>query len=240
MELGDNTFSLEELEALFEEESAPATPPVEEGTEPPASQPTEDDKKSDSIESTKAFAKRLSEMRNKERETIAKSMGFDSYELMMKDRESKLLEDKGLDPEQVSPIVEQLVKQRIDNDPRMRELETLRKKQIEEFGKKELAEITKLTGGEVTKLEQLPKEVLELWKTKGSLKAAFIQVKGEELIMKAQSGSSKGTTSHLQTPNGTKTPSTGERPLTDEEKRRYRFFNPGISDEELNKKTTKF
>lgn len=36
----------------------------------------------------------------------------------------------------------------------------------------------------------------------------------------------------------TPTPSTG-RPMTDKEKQMYKFFNPGIKDEELNKKTIK-
>lgn len=235
---GVNEFSLEELEDLFKEDDEQDTPPANNDTNPPAAKPTDDDK-SKSIEQTKAFAKRLNEVKNKEREQIAKSLGYESYDVMMKQRETQLLEDKGLDPEQVAPIVDELVKQRIDNDPRMKELETLRKKQIEEFGKKELAEIAKLTDGEVTKFEQLPKEVLDLWKTKGSLKSAYIAVKGEELILKARSAQSKGSTSHLSGLDGSNVKKVDTRPLTEKEKQTYKFFNPGISDEELNKKTTK-
>lgn len=235
---GVEEFTLEELEDLFKDEGKQDPPPAGETNPPePEVKPTND---KGNIDNTKAFAKRLNEMRVKEREDIAKAMGFESYEVMMKDRDTKLMESKGLDPEQVAPIVEQLVKERIDNDPRMKELETLRKKQVKEYGEKELAEITKLTGGEITKLEQIPKDVLDLWTKKGSLKAAYLELKGEELILKAQSAQSKGSTDHLKTPSGEKKQPTGERPLTDEEKKRYKFFNPGISDEELNKKTTKF
>lgn len=238
-DFGANEFSLEELEDLFKEDGQETPPVKEQEKNPPATQPTNDDKKNEGIEQTKAFAKRLSEVKIKEREAIAKTMGYNSYDEMIKEREAKLMEDKGLDPEQVAPIVDELVKQRIDNDPRMKELETLRRKQIEEFGKKELAEISKLTEGEVTKFEQLPKEVLELWKSKGSLKAAYLAVKGEELLLKARSANSKGSTSHLAQPNGSTAGNNGTRLLTEKEKQMYKFFNPGISEEELNKKTTK-
>jgi len=175
--------------------------------------------------------------RQEERDSIAKSLGYSSYDELVKSRENKLLEDKGLDPEQVSPAIEEIVKKRLDEDPRMKELEELRKEKIKEFGKKELAEITALTGGEITRLEQLPKEVLDLWKTEGSLKSAYMKLEGEKLITKIRSEQSKGSTSHLQSPSGsTNTLPTDKRPLSEEEKQIYKFFNPNITDEELSKK----
>ncbi len=243
---GAMEFSPEELEELFKDDAQPETPPVE-GTEtPPPTQATEGngtETKTEGIENSKAFAKRLREkteqVRNEEREAIAKSLGFDSYADMQSKREKKLIEDKGLDPEQVNPIVDELVKKRLDSDPRMRELESLRAKQVQEFGKKELAEVTELTGGEVTSLAQLPKEVIELWKQTGSLKSAYLSIKGEELIRKARSEQSKGSTQHLQNPSGTVKQPGKERPLTAEEKKVWKFFNPSLTDEELDKKTTK-
>lgn len=230
---GVNDDSLKELEALFEEDVA-QTPPTAEGNTEPDQSETKD------VSQTKAFAKRLAEEKakvvNEERENIAKSLGYSSFDELQKSREKKLYEEKGLDPEEVSPIVDELVKQRLDNDPRMKELERFRAKEVEEFGKKELAEITKLTGGEITRLDQLSPDVIDLWKKKGSLKAAYLELKGEELILKARSEQSKGSTAHLNQLSGNKAPNTEKRPLTAEEKRLWKLFNPQMTDEELNKK----
>lgn len=231
-----NGLSSKELEALFDDDFQPASLP-EDNTEPDSS----DEQKKEDVSQTKAFAKRLAEEKakvvNEERESIAKSLGYDSYDELQKDRERKLYKEKGLDHEEISPIVDELVKQRIDADPRMKELEQFKARQVEEFGKKELAEITKLTNGEITKLEQIPREVLELWKKKGSLKSAYLELKGEELILKARGEQSKGSTGHMANLSGTAAEEKGKRHLTEQEKQMWRFFHPGISEEELNKKT---
>lgn len=231
---GVDDESLKDLEALFNDDvQQDDTPPADGNTEPvqPDNKP---------VDQTKAFAKRLAQEKakavNEERENIAKSLGFNSYEELQKSKERKTFEDRGLDPDELSPIVEELVKQRIDNDPRMKELEAFRAKQVAEFGKKELAEITKLTNGEITKLDQLPREVIELWKQKGSLKSAYLELKGEELILKARSEQSKGSTAHLTNLNGNVGNGGTQRPLTQEEKKLWKFFNPSMTDEELNKK----
>ena len=231
---GVDDESLKELEALFSDD-------VQQENSPTATDDTEPGKvESKPVDQTKAFAKRLAEEKakavNEERESIAKSLGYNSFDELQKSRERKTFEDKGLDPDEVSPIVEELVNQRINNDPRMKELEAYRAKQVEEFGKRELADITKLTGGEITKLEQLPKEVIDLWKTKGSLKAAYLELKGEELILKARNEQNKGSTSHLSSAAGTAGADGKTRPLTQEEKKLWKFFNPNMTDEELNKK----
>lgn len=240
---GANDFTMEELEQLFQSESEQATPPAENTVVENVVTDTEQGSnagESNTVDTTKAFAKRLREStdkaRREEREAIAKSLGYESYEDMQKKRENQLLRDKGFDPEEVSPLVDEIVKQRLENDPRIKELETLRAKQVQEFGRQELAEITKLTGGEITSLTQLSPEVIELWKKKGSLKSAYIELEGEKLIGKIRGEQSKGSTDHLRSPAGTSTAPNKQRLLTDEEKRVWKFFNPGITDEELNKK----
>lgn len=242
MEFGANEFTIEELEELFNDDAQQETPPAEETTDPQTDAQTgTDDNKSKNIEQTKAFAKRLKEStdkaRNEEREAIAKSFGYDSYDAMMKQRQSQLIKDKGYDPEELSPVVEELVKQRMDSDPRMKELEDLRKRSLAEYGKQELAEITKLTGGQITRLEQLPREVIDLWQKKGSLKKAYLELEGENLVNKIRSEQSKGGTGHLATPGSTPPAPSNKRPLTDEEKQMWKLFNPNVTDEELNKKT---
>lgn len=232
-ELGVDELSVEELTDLFNEDVQQETPPADDGNP----SPTNDDK---DVSQTKAFAKRLKEStdkaRNEERETIAKTLGFSSYDELLKNNERKLYEDKGLDPDDVSPIVDALVQQKLDNDPRMKELEAFKKKQVEEFAKKELAEITKLTGGEITKLEQIPTEVMELWKTKGSLKKAYLELEGEKLLNKVRGEQSRGSTSHLASPSGRSGVDNTKRPLTADERKAWRVFYPNITEEELNKK----
>ena len=200
----ENGFSVEDIEKLFNDDPQESEPVNDEQDTPPVTQteqPVAEKTTGEEIEKTKAFAKRLSEKTNAaiaaERENIAKSLGYASYEEMTKKREEQMIKDKGLDPEDVTPVVEELVKQRIDADPRMKELETLRAQKIADFAKRELSEITKLTDGEITDLNQLPKEVIELWKQKGSLKSAYLELEAEKLITKIKSGQSKGSTEHL-------------------------------------------
>lgn len=233
---GDNTFTLEEIESLFSVTDAQTPPPATEETSNPATQPANDE----GIEKTQAFAKRLKEkseqVRNEERENIAKSLGYTSYEDMIKLREKQLLEDKGLDPDEVSPIVEQLVQQRLNDDPRLKELESYRAKQVEEFGRRELAEITKLTGGQVTKFEQLPAAVIDEWKKTGSLKKAYLSIEGENLLMRASSEQNRGSIEHMKTVSGSNGSSSAKRHLTADEKRMWKLFNPHMSEDELNSK----
>lgn len=232
---GANEITTEDLEAIFGDNS-PATPPEEEQQLQAESKSEEKD-----VTQTKAFANRLRESTEKaraeEREKLAKELGYSSYDDMSKKREQKVLEDKGYDAEQLQPIIDELVKQRIDNDPRMKELEKYREQEIKEFGKRELAEITKLTNGQITTFEQLPKDVLDLWQKKGSLKSAFLELKGEELILNNRREQSKGSTDHLKGLNGSTAQDTGKRSLTSEERQMWKYFNPQMTDEELNKIT---
>lgn len=239
--MGANEFTVEELEALFHDESQTNSPTSNENTTDAqeGGNETETDKSND-VEKTKAFATRLREStekaRREEREAIAKSFGYSSYDDMIKSRERQVYEDKGLDPDEISPIVEELVKQRLESDPRMQELTRYRNQQAIEFGKKELAELTELTGGKITKLEQLPKNVLEQWQKEGSLTDAYLKLEGKKLITQMRSEQSKGSTEHLGNPNGSSPTITNQRPLTSKEKEIWKYFNPSISDEELNKK----
>lgn len=237
---GANDLTEKELEELFGKEEQ-ATPPADEGAPqetPPASEP-------DDVTKTQAFAHRLKEEKEKARkearEEIAAALGYESYEALQKSKENKLLEDKGLDPEQVSPIVDELVQKRLKEDPRMQELEILKQKQIEDFAAKQLNDVNKLAGTSYKSIEELPQDVIEDWRKTGDLKKSYISLHGEELIVKARSSASKGTAVHMQTPTGTSSaPTSNKRPLTEEEKAVWRLFNPGISEDELNKKTADY
>lgn len=240
---GANEFTVAELELLFNGELEQETPPAAEetGAQTDEGEGKEQKPAEPEVDKTKAFAKRLKEstdkVRQEEREAIAKSLGYESYEQMIKERETKKLEEKGIDPEQGSEVINELVKQRIEADPRIKELEEYRKQRVKEFGERELAEINKLTNGEITSLAQLPKEVIDLWKTKGSLKAAYLELEGEKLITKIRSEQSKGSTGHLQNPSGGTPGQDTKRLLTDKEKAIWKQFHPHMTDDELNKMT---
>lgn len=241
--VNDVDFSL--LKSLFEDDVEQTSPTANEGTEignegegtKTKSEPTQ----SEQVDNTKAFAKRLHEkseqVRNEERERIAKEMGFGSYDEMQKSREKKLLEEKGLDAEDVKETVEQLVQQRLENDPRMKELESVRAQRAKEFAERELAELTRITEGEITSLKQIPQDVIDEWTKTGSLKGSYLKLHGEELIVKARGRQSTGSTSHMNVPGGGPAGESGKRALTKEEKEMYKFFNPNMTDEELNKIT---
>lgn len=219
-------------------ESSPAAQPNGEPVVMELTEPT--------VTETQAFARRLREAtgkaRNDERESIAKSFGYESYDAMVKAREADILREKGLDPEDVSPVVEQIVEQRIATDSRLQELEAYRQDRMSAWAKQELAELTTLTDGKISTWEDVPKDVLEAWKTKGSLKAAYLELRGEMLIREMRtsiaSGQSKGSTGHLASPAGAPAASNeGKRPFTEEERRIYKMFNPGVTDEQLSKMT---
>jgi hypothetical protein len=251
MPQGANEFTMEDIEnflsgdwaatpAADDNESSPEVTPdvsTDAGNETPAEKPP--------VTETQAFAHRLKEAtnkaRNEERESIAKSLGYESYADMQAKREAEMLRNKGFDPEEVSPIVDEIVKQRLAEDPRMQELDGYKQERMNAWAKKELAELNELTDGKIATMADIPADVLELWKTKGSLKKAYLELHGEELIRQTRtsvvSGQSRGSTSHMNSPQGTPPPAGGanKRPFTAEEKAVYKMFNPDVTDEQLNK-----
>lgn len=236
-------LTLDELEALFSSEVPESRPEEQGNVSTPAQGVSKEEITPENVETTKVFAKRLREKTEKavaeERERIAKELGYDSYDAMQKRKESKMLEESGLDPEEVSPVVDKIIEERLKNDPRMKELDSYRQKQMQEFAKQELEQIKELTGGAVTTMEQIPSDVLEHWKTSGSLKKSYITLHGEELIAQARRVAPKPSTTHLQSPSGSPPTPSDVRPLTAEEKKVWKLFNPQMSEEELNKKTIK-
>ena len=243
---GANKITIEELENFLSGEGA-VSPAANENEGSPATQPNEGDDSNTEpkVTETQAFAHRLKEAtskaRNEERESIAKSLGYESYEDMQKKREAQMLEDKGLDPDDVAPVVEQIVQKRLAEDPRLKELAHYRDAQVNEWAKKELAELGELTDGKISKLEDVPQDVIEAWKTKGSLKAAYLELHGEKLIREIRtgiaSGQNRSTTSHMSSPQGTPAPpgNSNRRPFTAKEREVYKLFNPSVTDEQLSK-----
>lgn len=237
---GVDEITIKDIEAFLNNDGAGSPPAIDDKT-PPATQPGNDDKSKTNETITKIVAARLKDVQSKaiadERENIAKQEGYETYEAWQKAKEVKLLQEKGLDPEEITPVVEDLVKKRIAEDPRLKELDDLRQERIQQWAKKELEDLKVLTGGKITKMEDVPANVVELWKTKGSLKAAYLELEGENLIKSMQAGDYKSSTKHLNTPPGTPSPTANvdKRPMTQKEKEIYKLFNPNVTEEELNK-----
>ena len=255
-ELGANDFSIKDLEDFLSGEGA-VSPAAEDEESPSATQPNESDNDTNAdtasasvtedtnVTETQAFARRLksatTKARNEDRESIAKSFGDESYAAMQKAREDEMLKSKGFDPEEVSPVVEELVQKRLAEDPRLKEFDTFKQERVNAWAQGELAELKELTDGKITKFEDIPKEVIESWKVKGSLKKAYLEHCGEALLKEVKtqvaSGQNRGSTNHLGSPQGapTSTNNLNKRPYTQHEKDVYKLFNPGVTDEELSK-----
>lgn len=250
MPMGANEVTIKDIEDFLDGKWA-ATPAanVNEGSPDVSPDVSTDTSENTPVETTpvtetQAFAHRLKEAtnkaRNEERETIAKSLGYESYADMQAKREAELFRDKGLDPEEVSPIVDEIVQKRLAEDPRMQELDSYKAERMNAWGKQQLAELKELTDGKIATMADVPNDVLELWKTKGSLKAAYIELHGEALIRETRSsvasGQNRGSTRHMNSPQGTPAPmGSNKRPFTAEEKAVYKMFNPDVTDEQLNK-----
>ena len=253
---GANEFTIKDIENFLNGEGAmsPVADDVNEGS--PATQPndgnegasqsnTTEPQANSGVTETQAFAHRLKEAtskaRNEERESIAKSLGYESYADMQQKREAEILKDKGLDPEDVSPVVEQLVQKRLAEDPRLKEFDSFKQERVSAWAQKELAELKELTDGKISKFEDVPADVLELWKTKGSLTQSYMERYGASLVKEIRagiaSGQSRGSTGHMASPQGApaNVNNMNKRPFTPQEREVYKLFNPGVTDEELSK-----
>lgn len=240
-DIGANDITVEDIESFLNDDGV-ATPATETEESSPATQP--DPQQKVPITETQSFARRLKEettkIREKERESIAKSLGYENYAELLKYREDEMLREKGLDPTDVSSVVEELVERRLADDPRIKELDEFRKEKMNAWAQKELTELNEFTGGKISKMSDVPNDVIELWKTKGSLKAAYLELHGEQLIREMRAGiasnQNRGSTSHLNSPQGSPNQRQEERrPLTQQERDIYKLFNPDVTDEELSK-----
>ena len=211
-----------DLEALLNADEEETSPSPEDQEEAPATSPVapeskaQETKEPEKESETQAFARRLREStekaRREEREAIAKQLGKSSYEELMKEKETKAFEAKGLDPEAAKEVFEKMYEERIQADPRFKELDEYRAAKAKEWGKDQMAELSKLTGGKITKIEQLDQATLERAQKEGSFVSAYMALHGAELIEEMRlNGIAKqqqNTTSHLANPAGKQPEST--------------------------------
>jgi hypothetical protein len=200
-----------------------------------------DDSKNEeeSMNLTKNMSKRINDVRRKTelevQDRVAKQAGYESYEDMMKATERKIVEDQGYDPDEISALLEPLIEKRLALDPRFKKLEEIEAREKSDYLSKQLAEINKVSEVKYKSVNDLPQETINLFAKGVDLKQAFYATQGEGLFNRAASRANNGSLNHmapLPNGNGVKT-----RGLTAEEKDMYRMIIPGITEEELSKKT---
>ena len=201
----------------------------------------EEQENQDKNEMTKAMSNRINEVRHKtEVETqnkIAKDLGYESYDAMIKAQEKKELQDAGYDDAEAEATINKIIEKRLANDPRLKRLEEYENRDKEKFVQGQLNEINKLTGSNFTDISQLPEDTLKMWEKTGNLKQAYLATKGEELLSKSSSYVQKGSTAHMASANNGNI-STKTRALTEEEKSIYRgVLGDYITEDELSKIT---
>ncbi len=199
--------------------------------------PAENDSKTEP-DMTETMTNRINQVRSRtEKETqdkVAKELGYDSYDAMVKARETKTLKDHGYNPEDIDKVIEPIIKARLDNDPRMKKLEAIEAEQRKAYITSQLEAIKQTTGIDV-KPTELDKATLDLWSKGIDLEQAYYAVHGKDILSKGISKGQDGSTFHMANkfgPTGTKV-----RLLTTEEKAMWRAINPYATEEELSKKT---
>lgn len=200
-----------------------------------------DDSKNEeeSMNLTKNMSKRINDVRRKTelevQDRVAKQAGYESYEDMMMATERKIVEDQGYDPDEISALLEPLIEKRLAADPRFKKLEEIENREKSDYLAKQLAAINKVSDVKYKSVNDLPQETIDLFAKGVDLKQAFYATQGEGLMTRAAQRANNGSLSHmapLPNGNGVKT-----RGLTAEEKDMYRMIIPGITEEELSKKT---
>lgn len=199
-----------------------------------------DDSKNDGNENlTKNMTKRINEVRRKTelevQDRVAKQAGYASYEDMMKATERKIVEDQGYDPDEINKLLEPLIEKRLSNDPRFKKLEEIESREKDAYLSQQLAAINKISDVKYKSVNDLPNETLNLFAKGVDLKQAFYATQGEGLLSKAANKANNGSLNHLAPlPNGNGVKTRG---LNADEKAMYRMIIPGITEEELSKKT---
>ena len=207
--------------------------PTADGTTQPDS-PTEKP-----VDQTKAFAKRLKEevekARTSERESIAKSYGYESWEEFNKAQTDSKLLDSGLDPETVRPVLKDLIQSDPDYIEGIRYKQEKQKLEADIWAEQELQRMNSKLGTSVKNINDLDEKTVELWNKGMSLEQAYVSQHFNELQEKAIADTKSAIGSgkeHLSNP-GTSSGQGVTRELSAEELRIFKRINPDMSDEAI-------
>ena len=187
----------------------------------------------------KAYAERLNKdrerIRSEERERIAQDFGYNSWEEYREAQTNTKLLDKGLDPDEVRPVLKELIK----SDPEY--LEAMEYKKREEamkakmWGEEEVRKLNSKFGTNFASIDELDSETVKLFNQGISLDKAYASQHYEEIqesaVKKAKINSGKD---HFKETNGSTPPPTESRvTVTDAEFKKFRSINPYATDEQI-------
>lgn len=239
-EQNNESINVDDLFRNFEDLPEDNDVPEEPATEVTDKDTTDAEEHADKDVMTKAVTERINTVKRKTeadtRESVAKELGYNSYEELLKSKEQNMMKEAGLDEERTGELVSKLVEQRLANDPRFKKLEEIESLEKNNFVTSQLNEINSFAGTNYKGIEELPEDILKVFEKTGNLKQAYLAIEGENLITKAKVPQNTGSLAHLANP-GDSRGAVKTRHLSEEEKELYRMVNPGITEEELLKKT---
>jgi hypothetical protein len=189
------------------------------------------------VDQTKAFAKRLKEEVEKakraERENIAQSFGYSSWEEYNDAQTKSKLLDEGYDPERVLPVFKDLIK----NDPEYLEAMKYKaeKEELEKqlFAKMSIEALNNKFGTNYKSVDELDQETIDDWNKGTPLEKAFAAnnySKIVEMAVKKANTVKDNGKSHMKTVTGSTTQTT-TRDVSKEELAIAKSF--GISEEQF-------
>jgi len=215
-------------------ENLDLTPPVE--TEEQPTSPVEPETEP-AISNTKAYSERLNKdrerIRTEERENIAKSFGYENWAEYLDAQTNNSLLEKGLDPEQIKPIIKDAIK----NDPDYIEAMKIKqeKEQLEAtiWANDELKRLNEKFSLKIKSIDDLGEDVQNMWKSGIPLEKAYAANHYEELRSAAIKESRKlnDGKSHLKDTNDGN--NVQVKTVSNEQMRYFRALNPNASEDQI-------
>lgn len=216
---------LEELfadeEEELEETSPENNPQPAEPDNPPADPPSE----------TKAFSERL----KKEKEKMAKQLGYNSWDEALEAKTNDKIIDKGLDPDTIKPMLKELME--ADPDYRAAMEYKKEKEAVEQkiWADNELKKLNEKFGIHIKDINSLDDNVVKLWNSGLSLEKAYAAEHYEDIQKAAiKRGNIRQTgKEHMIDPVGQGPGTDTVKKPTAEQISVFRALNPGVSDEDI-------
>jgi hypothetical protein len=215
-----DSFDLTPPEEIEEQPTSPVEPSVEK-----------------EINSTKAYSERLNKdrerIRQEERDNIANSFGYDNWAEYLKAQTDSSLLEKGLDPEQIRPIIKDAIK----NDPDYIEAMKIKqeKEQLEAkiWADDELKRLNEKFSLHIKSVDDLDEDVQNMWKSGISLEKAYAANHYEELrtaALKKSREISDGK-SHLKDVNEGNNISA--KTISNEQMKYFKALNPNATEDQI-------
>ena len=187
------------------------------------------------IDKTKAFATRLKEEKAKAKlevqEEIAQSFGYNSWKEYSEAQTNSKLVDKGLDPDEVRPVLQDLIK----NDPEYIEAMKYKaeKEELEKelFASNSIQALNNTVGTDYKSVNELDEETIKMWNAGTPLEKAYAANNwskiAERAVRKTITDSGK---SHLTNATGTNENGT-QREVSKDELSVFKMF--GYSEDQV-------